>query len=118
VLLVSVVVNVCLSVCQINATASFALQVLHRARTTASEEERPSFMQPCAAASEMEFFGDLSSYNAAATRRVTTILNSLDQMLYRIPESHGTKSTKVNADDARARSVRNPLLLMFRRACE
>jgi hypothetical protein len=66
----------------------------------------------------MEFFGDLSSYNAAATLRVTTILNSLDQMLYRIPESHRTKSTKVTVDDARARSIRNPLLLMFRRACE
>ena len=59
----------------------------------------------------MEFFGDLSSYNAAATLRVSSILKSLDQALY---EPHAVGVAPGDADGARARSIRNPLLLMFR----
>jgi len=66
----------------------------------------------------MEPLGDLSSYNAAATLRVSKILNSLDNQLYNCSESTSATS---GADDARSRSTRNPLLLMFRQvetACD
>jgi hypothetical protein len=66
----------------------------------------------------MELFGDLSSYNAAATLRVSSIVKSLDEVLYRIIESDCVSLSTENVDDERARSIRNPLLLMFRRACD
>ncbi len=66
--------------------------------------------------SKMELFGDLSSYNAAATWRVSSIVKSLDEVLYRMIESDCVSLSTDNVDDERARSIRNPLLLMFRRA--
>jgi hypothetical protein len=64
----------------------------------------------------MELFGDLSSYNAAATLRVSSTLKGLDEVLYRTPDSGFTGFIKDNSGDARSRSIRNPLLLMFRQA--
>jgi hypothetical protein len=61
----------------------------------------------------MEFFGDLSSYNAAATLRVSSIIKSLDQALY---QPRSARATKGDDESARSRSIRNPLLLMFRQA--
>jgi hypothetical protein len=65
---------------------------------------------------KMELFGDLSSYNAAATLRVSSIVKSLDEVLYRMIESDCVSLSTDSVDDERARSIRNPLLLMFRRA--
>ena len=64
----------------------------------------------------MELFGDLSSYNAAATLRVSSIVNSLDNLLYSCSEPACVNPGKFVVDDARSRSMRNPLLLMFRQA--
>ena len=64
----------------------------------------------------MELFGDLSSYNAAATLRVSSIVNSLDNLLYSCSEPACVNPGKFGVDDARSRSMRNPLLLMFRQA--
>ena len=65
----------------------------------------------------MELFGDLSSYNAAATLRVSSTLKDLDEVLYKHDFSCADLN-KDNAVDARSRSIRNPLLLMFRRVCD
>ena len=65
----------------------------------------------------MELFGDLSSFNAAATLHVSGIIKSLDDVFYACIDPGYAILGKENADDARSRSTRNPLLLMFRQAC-